>query len=120
MGRALVGWVAGKFMSNERRYQVMDGVMGVADGVGDRKSCGRKTVGIGSRRKARYPMAMTIRSGFPLRRCSWSYDPIVSPALVRRLIRWLDFVCVTQTPYRATSSAVRRDRREGQGVSNGM
>lgn len=30
-----MGWVTGKFVLNEKRDQVMDGVMGVADGVGD-------------------------------------------------------------------------------------
>jgi len=36
----------------------------------------------------------TIASGFPLRRCSWAFDPIVSEALGRRMIRWLDKVCL--------------------------
>jgi hypothetical protein len=39
-------------------------------------------------------MAQKIMKGFPLRRCSWSFLPIVPKALTRRMIRWLDSVCV--------------------------
>jgi hypothetical protein len=44
--------------------------------------------------QTRWPMGKTIVSGFPLRRCSWIFDPIVSIALRRRMIRWLDAVCL--------------------------
>jgi hypothetical protein len=36
---------------------------------------------------------LNIATGFPLRRCSWKYDPIVSVTLTRKMIRWLDCVC---------------------------
>ena len=38
-------------------------------------------------------MSEAIRSGFPLRRCSWSYAPIVSVERTRAMIRWLDSAC---------------------------
>jgi hypothetical protein len=41
-------------------------------------------------------MVTKIICGFPLRRCSWSYRPMVSVALTRRMIRWLDSVCLKQ------------------------
>jgi hypothetical protein len=41
-------------------------------------------------------MLTKIRRGFPLRRCSWSVSPIVSVALSRKMIRWLDLVCIQQ------------------------
>lgn len=37
-----------------------------------------------------------IRTGFPLRRCSWSYAPIVSGDRTRAMIRWLDSVCISR------------------------
>jgi hypothetical protein len=39
-------------------------------------------------------MGKPIVNGFPLRRCSWIFDPIVSNALRRRMVRWLDTVCL--------------------------
>jgi hypothetical protein len=42
-------------------------------------------------------MGKTIVNGFPLRRCSWIFDPIVSNALRRRMVRWLDAVCLPAT-----------------------
>jgi len=39
-------------------------------------------------------MAARISIGFPLRRCSWSFRPIVPAELTRTLIQWLDSVCV--------------------------
>jgi len=39
-------------------------------------------------------MAATIRIGFPLRRCSWSFRPIVPAQPTRAMIRWLDSVCL--------------------------
>jgi hypothetical protein len=35
-----------------------------------------------------------IEKGFPLRRCSWAFDPIVTDALGHGMIRWLDKVCL--------------------------
>lgn len=46
-------------------------------------------------------MATKIRSGFPLRRCSWAYDPIVSFAVTHVMIRWLDSVCLKQVTFKA-------------------
>ena len=45
-------------------------------------------------RPARLQMAAKIISGFPLRRCSWYYMPIVPIANTRRMMRWLDVVCL--------------------------
>jgi hypothetical protein len=42
-------------------------------------------------------MPAKIMNGFPLRLCSWSCTPIVHTALTRRLMRWLDLVCLKQT-----------------------
>jgi len=42
-----------------------------------------------------------IMTGFPLRRCSWPYRPIVTVALTRRMIRWLDSVCLKRVSFRA-------------------
>lgn len=52
-------------------------------------------------RKARLPMPTKISSGFPLRRCSWAYDPIVSVALTHKMVRWLDSVCLKQVTFKA-------------------
>jgi hypothetical protein len=41
-------------------------------------------------------MAGKIMNGFPLRRCSWFFNPIVSVVLSREMIRWLDVVCLKQ------------------------
>jgi hypothetical protein len=46
-------------------------------------------------------MLVKIINGFPLRRCSWSYRPIVPTALTRRMIRWLDSVCLKQVAFKA-------------------
>jgi hypothetical protein len=46
-------------------------------------------------------MAKKIMDGFPLRRCSWSHRPLVSVALTRRMIRWLDSVCLKQVALKA-------------------
>jgi hypothetical protein len=45
----------------------------------------------------RFPTPAKIMKGFPLRRCSWFVDPIVPDALSRKMIRWLDAVCLKQT-----------------------
>jgi hypothetical protein len=39
-------------------------------------------------------MDARILIGFPLRRCSWSFRPIVPAQPTRSMIRWLDAVCV--------------------------
>jgi hypothetical protein len=46
-------------------------------------------------------MVAKIMGGFPLRRCSWSYRPIVPTELTRRMIRWLDAVCLKQITFKA-------------------
>ena len=48
-------------------------------------------------------MITKIMSGFPLRRCCWSYSPIVSSTLTTRMIRWLDSVCAGQVALRHES-----------------
>jgi hypothetical protein len=42
-------------------------------------------------------MPVKIINGFPLRLCSWSCTPIVCTARTRRMMRWLDLVCLKQT-----------------------
>lgn len=44
-------------------------------------------------------MVTKIVAGFPLRRCSWAYEPIVSVALTDRMVRWLDSVCLKQVAF---------------------
>ena len=39
-------------------------------------------------------MVGNILIGFPLRRCSWSFLPIVAGRPTRSMLRWLDAVCV--------------------------
>ena len=39
-------------------------------------------------------MGKAIINGFPLRRCSWVFDPIIPGILGRRMIHWLDAVCL--------------------------
>lgn len=46
-------------------------------------------------------MATKIVGGFPLRRCLWAYDPIVSLALTDRMIRWLDSVCLKRVTFKS-------------------
>lgn len=46
-------------------------------------------------------MTTKITNGFPLRRCSWSYRPITPTALTRRMIRWLDSVCLKPVTFKA-------------------
>ena len=41
-------------------------------------------------------MTHAITSGFPLRRCSWIYAPVVARPLTRSMIRWLDSVCTSR------------------------
>ena len=41
-------------------------------------------------------MLTKIMNGFPLRHCSWSFNPILPVALSRKMIRWLDLVCLRQ------------------------
>ena len=45
-------------------------------------------------------MLTKIMNGFPLRHCSWSFNPIVPAALSRKMIRWLDVVCLKQVSFR--------------------
>jgi hypothetical protein len=46
-------------------------------------------------------MVTKIVGGFPLRRCSWAYDLIVSVTLTHRMVRWLDSVCLKQAAFKA-------------------
>jgi hypothetical protein len=48
-------------------------------------------------------MPTKIMNGFPLRRCSWFFNPIVPDALARKMIRWLDLVCLKQNDSRGVS-----------------
>ena len=41
-------------------------------------------------------MVQPIGTGFPLRRCSWAFAPIVPDVIGRQMIRWLDLVCLRQ------------------------
>jgi hypothetical protein len=61
-------------------------------------------------------MEMKVSTGFPLRRCSWSYSPIVSATLTRRIIRWLDLVCVRPRQVQGIShdDSEHRYRNSGQ------
>ena len=45
-------------------------------------------------------MLTKIMSGFPVRRCSWSFSPIVPGALSRKMIRWLDLVCLRHVTFK--------------------
>ena len=47
-------------------------------------------------RMMRFSMPAKIMKGFPLRRCSWFVPPIVPDVLSRKMIRWLDVVCLKQ------------------------
>jgi len=42
--------------------------------------------------------------GFPLRRCSWVFDPIMPAGQTRRMVRWLDSVCSKKIALRASDS----------------
>jgi hypothetical protein len=53
-------------------------------------------------------MAMKIMSGFPLRRCSWFHAPMVPVAMTRRMIRWLDAVCLGMDRQKMARRAIRR------------
>jgi hypothetical protein len=59
-----------------------------------------------------------IKSGFPVRRCSWSQAPIVSSALTRNMIRWLDSVCTRQAVLRERSGNSETGK-EGKGGADG-
>jgi hypothetical protein len=63
-------------------------------------------------------MAAKIMSGFPVRRCSWSYKPIVPVALTRRMIRWLDSVCLKQATFKREFDDSERESK-GRGAANG-
>lgn len=61
-------------------------------------------------------MSVAIRNGFPIRRCSWSHEPIVSAALTRRMIRWLDSVCARRVAFKGESG----DERTGTEVEGAV
>jgi len=56
-------------------------------------------------------MAAKVMSGFPIRRCSWSYKPIVPAALTRTMIRWLDFVCLTRATFKRELHDSKRESK---------
>jgi hypothetical protein len=62
-------------------------------------------------------MEMKVSTGFPLRRCSWSYRPIVSATLTRRIIRWLDLVCVRPRQVQGISQTILSTATETLGNS---
>jgi hypothetical protein len=45
-------------------------------------------------------MLTKIINGFPLRYCSWLFNPIVPAALSCKMIRWLDVVCLKLVSFR--------------------
>ena len=57
-------------------------------------------------------MFKTIVNGFPLRRCSWVFNPIVTDVLNGKMVRWLDFVCQQQPSVKLKSLLNRRCDRE--------
>ena len=63
-------------------------------------------------------MAKEIIISFPLRRCSWAYQPVVSAISTRRMLQSLEAVCVAQVI--ATHGADRfRVARVGKGALHG-
>jgi hypothetical protein len=52
-------------------------------------------------------MAKDIANGFPLRRCSWAYAPVVSAASTRRMVRWLDAVCAAPVAARHAADRLK-------------
>jgi hypothetical protein len=64
-------------------------------------------------------MASKIVSGFPIRRCSWSYRPVVPSVLTRRMIRWLDSVCLKRATFQRESDDAKK-RNKASGVTNGI
>jgi hypothetical protein len=63
-------------------------------------------------------MATKIMSGFPMRRCSWSYRPIAPTVPTRRMIRWLDSVCLKHVTFRGELDGTKH-RERTPGVANG-
>jgi len=62
-------------------------------------------------------MDSKIMRGFPVRRCSWSCKPVVRAEQTRRMIRWLDLVCLRQMPKRETDHTKRkRAERTANGI----
>lgn len=62
---------------------------------------------------------MKIKRGFPLHRCSWVYDPIVSLAQTHRMVRWLDFVCVSRPSVGTRAGRASGSKNGAKGVANG-
>lgn len=62
-------------------------------------------------------MAAKIMSGFPVRRCSWSYKPIVPIALTRRMILWLDSVCLKPATLKREYDDSKHEK-QGRGARN--
>ncbi|HLW80869.1 MAG TPA: hypothetical protein VKS20_02390 [Candidatus Acidoferrales bacterium] len=62
-------------------------------------------------------MATKIMSGFPLRRCSWYYTPIVPILSTCRMMRWLDAVCLKQVTF--NMSLMTHGTTKERGVDSG-
>lgn len=66
-----------------------------------------------------FQMIAKIMNGFPIRRCSWSYKPVVSRTTTRRMIRWLDSVCLKKTDVKHESNEAKQKER-APGVTDGV
>jgi hypothetical protein len=64
-------------------------------------------------------MANKIMNGFPLRRCSWLYMPVVPALSTRVMIRWLDSVCASRVAQKQGSRG-RRVVSEVKGLTLGQ
>ena len=56
----------------------------------------------------RFPMLTKINNGFPLRLCSWSFNPIVPASLSGKMIRWLDVVCLKQVSFKVADNSRKK------------
>ena len=52
-------------------------------------------------------MLTKIMNGFPLRYCSWSFNPIVPAALSHKMIRWLNVVCRKQAGFKVGNAKTK-------------
>jgi hypothetical protein len=68
---------------------------------------------------ASFQMVAKITNGFPIRRCSWSYKPVLSGVMTRRMIRWLDSACLKKTSVKGESNYGTKKER-APGVTNGI
>lgn len=75
--------------------------------------------GEGAQGRKEVPVATKIMNGFPLRRCSWFFNPIVSNAPCHRMIRWLDSVCLRQITFKVCGFDGAKHQKRARGVANG-